>query len=150
MLIMACQNKASEPSQALSKQDLLRVGFDQNGIDIPTLENLLEKADLIEYIFYDIAGSLNQVGPDAIRNDLSLISTEKIKTVPAQCKPFARKVYQGKGVILLEADLYFSAPCFFQIFIKNEKALYGNGITEPAYGFYTDLINQVDKAVLNN
>lgn len=146
LITISCNSGNSGSKETATKQELLRSGFSDKGIDRATIETLLREADVIEYIFNDFPGSMNQSGKEVVQYDLGLISTEAIKEIPKECKPLARKIYMGKGNILLEADLYFSNPCFFQIFIKDEKALFGNGITEQAYTIYRDLIDQVNKA----
>lgn len=120
--------------------------YSVTGIDQPTLQNIISNVDQIDYIFNNIPLSMNQDGSQAVLRDISLISSAPVKGIPSYCFPLARKIYFDEGEILIEADLYFSQDCIFQIFIKDEKLLYGNFLTAEGIAFYNNLMNEIENS----
>lgn len=146
--IIACKNPqdipASVETPSIAQDAALHVpeGFSDQGIPEETLLELINNGDHIDFIFHELPLSMNQTENSAIRTDMLYISSTAIAGIPQGCAPMARKIYLGKGEILLEADLYFSQQCLFQVFIKDEKPLYGNLLTMEAVQFYGSLMEQ--------
>lgn len=122
-------------------------GFSPLGINQEVIKDILEKVDHIDYMFNTIPLSMNQDGSQAILKDMSLISTTAIEGIPTICTPLARKIYMSGGEIMIEADLYFSQECVFQLFIKDEKPLFGNLLTGQGINFYNNLMAEADKTM---
>jgi len=115
-------------------------GFSTTGIDPNTMNMMLEKGDHIDYIFNSIPLSMNQDGRAAFYQEMRYVSNQAVAGIPENCKPMARKVYLGAGEIIMESDLYFTNDCAFQIFILDEKPLFGNTLSQEGITFYTNLM----------
>jgi hypothetical protein len=125
-------------------------GFTAYGMDATYMNMLLEKGDHIDYIFNDIPLSMNQDGKAAFYQEMRYVSNQPIAGIPKGCKPMARKIYLGDGEIIMEADLYFSNQCTFQIFIKDEKALFGNLLSQEGAAFYNNLLEKAEATMPEN
>ena len=145
-ILAGCKKEASTNSTATSVPQTITTpqGFGTSGIDQDNLKMLMNTADHIDYMFNDIPLSMNQDGQQAVLQDLSLISTDPIDGIPSGCTPLARKIYFSNGEIIMEGDLYFSQECIFQVFIKDEKPLFGNQLTTQGIAFYNNLMEQAD------
>ncbi len=122
-------------------------GFSEEGIDQLTLQMILRDADHIDYMFNTLPLSMNQDGSQLVFQDLSFLSNQPIKGLPTTCQPLARKIYMGKGDIIIEADIYFDDLCVFQVFIKDEKPLFGNLLTLEGISFYNNLLEETNRTM---
>ena len=122
-------------------------GFSRSGITPDMTDLLLKNADHIDYMFTDIPLSMNQDGESSIYQDIRFLSNNALEGVITGCKPMARKIYLGNGEILTEADLYFSNGCLFQVFLDNEKPIYGNYLSQEGLTFYADLMEQAKQSM---
>jgi len=110
-------------------------------------DQLLKTADHIDYIFSTIPLSMNQEGQSSVYQDLRFLSSKPLPGMINGCQPLARKIYLGNGEIIVEADLYFSNGCFYQIFISEEKALYGNYLSAEGLDYYVKLMDQAKQSM---
>lgn len=146
--VIACKNPQDIPSSveepAIPQNAPLHVpdGFSDQGMPEETILELINNGDHIDFMFHELPLSMNQTENSAIRTDMLYVSSTPIAGIPQGCVPMARKIYLGKGEIILEADLYFSQQCLFQVFIKDEKPLFGNLLTMEAVQFYGSLMEQ--------
>ena len=125
-------------------------GFDVNGIPEDVVSMLLQQGDHIDYIFNTLPLSMNQSGNQSVYQDMTFVSSAPMSGVLDGCSPLARKIYFSKGEIILEADLYYSDNCLFQIFIMDEKMLYGNMLSQEGVTFYNNLMAQAQQTMPNN
>ncbi len=125
-------------------------GFSVEGINKETTDLLLNNADHIDYLFNTIPLSMNQDGKKAIYQEMGYVSNQPMPGIPKECLPLARKIYLGNGEILLESDIYFSNGCLFQIYIKDEKALFGNLLSKGGIQFYKDLMLTAKQSMPEN
>ncbi|MFT4533018.1 MAG: hypothetical protein ACJA1A_001001 [Saprospiraceae bacterium] len=109
------------------------------------MERLFREATFIDYIFYDLPFSISQDNQPSIHANLKLISSGVLDNLPTTCKPIGREFFQINGDIVHEADLYFSDGCYGYVFLKDEKPIYANKLTEEGMKFYTNIINQSDQ-----
>ncbi len=146
--VIACKNpqdipaSVETPSIAQDAPLTVPANFSDQGIPQEMISELLSNGDHIDFMFNELPLSMNQTENSAIRTDMTYVSSTPIAGIPQGCAPMARKIYLGNGEILLESDLYFSQQCLFQVFIKNEKPLYGNLLTMEAVQFYGSLMEQ--------
>ncbi len=117
-----------------------------SGIDGVTLQNIVDKADQLDFIFSELPVSMNQDEKAAILQNLAAISKIAVKSIPSGCKPLARLVYNGGGEIIFESDLYLSESCQFVVFLKDEKRLFGNELVPQGIDFYNAILAQVQGA----
>ncbi len=113
------------------------------GITKEDVNMIVDSCSHIDMLFNDFPVSMSQSDKNSIINDLTLISTDPLTDVPITCKPIGRKVYNGNGRVLLEADLYFSEGCLFLVFIRDEQALFGNLLNQKGVTFYNNLVSQI-------
>ncbi|MFT6809911.1 MAG: hypothetical protein ACJA01_003153, partial [Saprospiraceae bacterium] len=106
--------------------------------------NLLKQGDHIDIIFNDLPISMNQDGNTALYQDLQYISSRPLTSLNTNCTPLARKIYLSKGEIIMEGDLYYAPECYFQVFIKDGKELYGNYLTPKGVAFVAQLLQQAE------
>ncbi len=136
VIFFSCSDKSNKVAK-LSKD------WSPDGIPLDILADLNKFGEQIDYNFHHASVSMNQDGNAAIKQDLSLLSLTPLSKIPEGCAPLARKVYWGRGEVIIEADVYFGQNCYFQVFIKNEKMLYGNLMTEQGVSFYGNVMNQI-------
>ena len=148
----ACKNpdqgivEATVPTAPMSTPE----GFSDKGIQRETMDLLLTQGDHIDYIFNTIPLSMNQDGQNAMVQDLRFVSRNPMPGIPSGCQPLARKIYLGQGEILLESDIYFSDGCLFQIYIKDEKPLFGNLLSQEGITFYKNLMLEARQSMPEN
>jgi len=106
---------------------------------------LVENSDHIDYMFYDLPLSMNQDGQGHVAEDMKHISSTPAEGIPLGCKPLARKIYLGNGEIIMEADLYFGDGCYVQVFLKDQKPVFGNLLTTAGAEFYGNLLIQIEE-----
>lgn len=121
------------------------VTFSPNGITAEYVQLIVDSCSHVDMIFNDFPISISQTEESSIIGDLTYLSPITMSSIPANCKPLGRKVYNGNGRVLIEADLYFTEGCQFMIFIQNEQALFGNQMNEKGINFYNNLLDQVQQ-----
>lgn len=141
-MIACIPKKEQKPVSSFSKYIK---NWSPDGLPMDMILLLNEKGDQIDYNFSTGGVSMNQSGNGAVKQDLSLISLTPLSSLPENCIPLARKVYYGRGELLLEAHVYYSQDCIFQVFIKNEQYLYGNLFNENGLRFYNNLLQQIQQ-----
>lgn len=153
-LISCGENKsltpAEESKEVIQPKVKVKSVFDTVGISKEVFQKILQEGDHIDIIFNDLPLSMNQDGNSALYQDLQYISSRPMKTLATDCSPLARKIYLSKGEIIMEADLYFGPECYFQVFIKDGKELYGNYLTSQGVAFVEQLLKQAQAANPNN
>lgn len=148
----SCKNPEKDVIVATMPEGQLIVpdGFSTKGIDRETMQMLLNNGDHIDYIFTSLPLSMNQDGRNAMMQDMRFVSNKAMTGLPANCTPLARKIYLGNGEILLESDIYFSEGCLFQIYIKDEKPLFGNLLSQEGITFYKNLMLEARQSMPEN
>ncbi len=117
----------------------------KEGITAEIVSIIVDSCSHVDMFFNDYPVSMSQNEKNSIISDLTYISTDAIVEIPVQCKPVGRKVYNGNGEVLIEADLYFSEGCYFMVFIKDEQALFGNKMNQQGIIFYERLLTQIQE-----
>lgn len=106
------------------------------------MQVLVEKTTLIDFIFYNHDFSMNLDNKAGIMNALRQIG-EGAAPIRKECKATGRVIYQGDGDILMEADFYFQDPCFYFIFIEDDKPVKANIMTQEGMTFLGRLMSGV-------
>ena len=144
-LCISCKtDPANQPATTTSSSQANRLSSTK-GITADYVQLIADSCSHVDMIFNDYPISISQTEESAIISDLTYLSPTTVETIPAGCKPLGRKVYNGNGRILIEADLYFSENCHFMVFIQNEKELFGNQLNQQGITFYTNLLQQVQQ-----
>ena len=136
------ENADNKKFQQLSSLNQLQ---SKEGITAEIVSLIVDSCSHVDMIFNDYPVSMSQNEKNSIIGDLTYISTDAIVEIPVQCKPVGRKVYNGNGKVLIEADLYFSEGCYFMVFIKDEQALFGNKMNQQGIIFYERLLTQIQE-----
>ena len=133
----------NQSSTATEQQPKANGKMSPSGITAEYVQLIVDSCSHVDMIFNDFPISISQTEQNAIIGDLTYLSPTILETIPVGCKPLGRKVYNGNGRVLIEADLYFTENCRFMVFIQNEKALFANQLNEKGINFYNNLLQQV-------
>jgi len=140
--LLSCkQNEAkveSEPNPTVAKKisDLKPLGREE-------IIGLYETADFVDYIFFDYDFSMNQGDQNAVKASVTFISDQMPVNIPANCKATGRIIFQSKGEIVREADLYFSDNCHYYQFVdESNKPMHRNQMTDQGIAFYNQMFSQ--------
>ena len=144
ILLFGCKSEDPTTTTAPTKPSVTRLASSE-GITPEVVTLIVDSSSHVDMVFNDYPISMSQNEKKSIINDLAYISTAPLTDIPEGCKPIGRKVYNGNGDILIEADLYCSEGCHFMVFIKNEQALFGNKLNAQGISFYERLLSQVQK-----
>lgn len=105
--------------------------------------NMYETIDYIDYIFFNWDFSMNQSEPNAVKAAVTFISDVAPTSIPDDCKAVGRMVFQSKGEIIKEADLYYSDNCYFYSFVNEDnRPAYQNAMTDQGISFYQKMFAQ--------
>jgi len=115
-----------------------------NAVSYPSITEeemgeLVQRTTLVDYVFYELPISMNLDNPGAINSALRQISNRPAQ-IYADCKPMGRVIFQDNGDIFKEADFYFTKPCFGFVFIKDNKKVSSNMMTEEGAKFFRGLL----------
>lgn len=118
---------------------------------LPTVERnvLFQKANEIDYVFYNLPFSMSQNEVAAVRNNISHIDITPFKGIPSNCagKAMCREFFKSQGEQILEADIYFSPDCIFYVFMGADgQPEYGANMTVAGQNFYNNIIQQASNA----
>lgn len=143
-LTMSCKNDNKKESVEETKTSAIK---DSKFSDLPALpqdqlQKLYSEVTYIDYIFYDLPFSISQDDKPSINSNLQLISFEKLGSITTECKSIGREFFHIDGNIAYEADIYFQEGCYGYVFLKDEKPIYANKISESGMKFYSNIIAQ--------
>lgn len=124
--------EASSTSEATAQPSL-------GSLPMETIQYLWDQCDYVDYIFYHlpISMSLNEKG--SIQYALRHISADAAIINP-ECKPIGRIFYQVRGENVLEADMFFSEGCTYFKFLRDNKPIYANYMTDDGIKYLNDNI----------
>jgi len=104
---------------------------------------LFESADYVDYIFFDYDFSMNQGDPNAVKAAVTFISDQLPPQIPSDCKATGRIIFQSKGEIVLEADMYYRDNCHYYQFVDSEnRPAHRNQMTDQGIAFYDKMFSQ--------
>ena len=103
---------------------------------------LYNEVEYLDFIFHTLPFSMNQSEKESIQANIAYIGRAPVMDIPAHCKPIAREFFQIQGEIPIEADIYFTDPCYFYVFIVDGKPAYANVMSETGISFFQNTINQ--------
>lgn len=140
--VVGCKegNQSTEPS--------ISVQGNQNkipGVPAEVLQKLLDECTFIDYIFHTLPFSLSQSeDPSIDQNILFTDYNRPLGSIPQGCRPIARKFFKIGGEFAYDVDVYFSKDCQFYVFVKDNKPLYANYMTQEGINFYNKMISMVN------
>jgi len=105
------------------------------------IQDLAQRSDYIDYVFYYANFSLSQDEPEAVRQAVSFIGSGGIRP-KADCKPMGRIFFQEKGDILLQGDMYFQEGCYYFLFLENDQPKYAHAMSPGAQAFFRQIFQQ--------
>jgi len=144
IFVMSCgEQKPPIEQEVIPIPKKVESKFDTSGISKEVFQMMLKEGDHIDIIFNHLDVGMNQDGNQALYQDLQYISSRPLKSLATDCTPLARKIYIGKGEIIMEGDLYYGPECYFQVFIKDGVELYGNYLTPQGVQFVDKLLEQI-------
>ncbi|NNE29673.1 MAG: hypothetical protein HKN16_08550 [Saprospiraceae bacterium] len=109
-------------------------------ISLDEMQALAQNTTLVDYIFYNKDFSMSLDNQGAIFNALKQISSQAAP-IRESCKPTGRVMFQGNGEIMKEADFYFEEPCYYFIFIEDDKPVKANLMTKEGVGFFNKILS---------
>lgn len=150
ILLVGCKNDNSNqkakpdtiPSQA--QKETLQVDEEQlPSISQEFMTDLFMKCDFIDFVFYELPFSMSFDNLNTIQSTMSWISTS-VPILTKNCKPIGRMVYQGKGEILVEAEMFISESdaCGHIVWIIDGKPTYANRYNINGKNYMLGIINQ--------
>ncbi len=148
VLVISCKtdsNKDSAPKPIVKDTPKVASKFKLESLPEAEMVRLYNETTYVDYIFYDLPFSLSQDNQPSIHSNLKLISSVALDYLPVTCKAIGREFFHIDGEIVHEADLYFSEGCIGYVFLKDEKPIYGNRLTEGGIKFYKNIISQSQK-----
>lgn len=149
ILAIGLQLQSCKPDSVVTKAQAPKPSITQlksvEGITAEIVTLIVDSCSHVDMLFNNYPVSMSQNEKNSIISDLTYISTDAITEIPGDCKPIGRKVYNGNGEVLIEADLYFSEGCYFMVFIKDEQALFGNKMNQQGIAFYERLLSQIQE-----
>lgn len=143
LVMSACSNTKTETKTGAAAAAAQPAGdIVYPSVTAPEMQVLVQKTTLIDFIFYNENFSMNLTDKGAIINALRQVG-EAPGLIQKQCKPTGRVIYQGDGEILKEADFYFEDPCFYFIFIEEDKPVKANMMTKEGVGFFNKMLSGI-------
>lgn len=148
--IIACKeaDNTIKDSKTTNKESIESTEMVETGLqpmDKTEYDKLFANTTFIDYIWHELPFSVSQSEPDAVKANVSFISPNGFARVPKKCKSIGRKSYQFNGDIYLDADIYYGNGCAYYIFLKDNKPVYLNAISENGQKFYGHLFKSAMK-----
>lgn len=141
VVMLSCGgDKNKSTNSTPDAQDAQRIPNSLPPLNQEVFNKMLNECTFIDYIWHELPFSVSQSEKQAVMTNVSFISSEGHDSTPAHCKSIGRKSYQINGDIFLDADIYFGGKgCNYYIFLKDEKPIYLNRMTDQGVGFYKRL-----------
>jgi hypothetical protein len=108
---------------------------------LETIQFLWENCDYIDFVFYQLPISMSLNEKSSIQYALRHISADAARLDP-NCKPIGRVFYQVKGENHSEADIYFQQGCTYFKFLKDNKPVYANYMTDEGIKYMNENIER--------
>lgn len=152
--LFSCKEKNTKPEVKVDPQLTVpapsQIKLDVGSIPEEEFMKMYNNASYVDYIFYNLPFSISQNDQSSVRSNLGMISSEPLTSLQEGCKPIGREFFQIDGVVAFEADLYYSEGCFGYVFMKDEKPIYANKMSEEGLKFYGNLIEQAKQIQQGN
>ena len=143
IIIISCNDQNKPEPPAATPPPAAQAGeIKYPAMTAEDMQVLVNQTTSIDFIFYHQNFSMNLDNRSGIMNALRQIG-EAPAPIRPECKATGRVIYQGDGEILKEADFYLEPPCFYFIFIENDKPVKANMMTQEGVAFFHKLISGV-------
>lgn len=109
-------------------------------VELKVLENLWEKADFVDYVYYKLPISASLDNPKSIKSAIAHIAENPAVKSP-NCKAIGRVFYQIEGENALQGDIFFSQGCTYFLWVDDKGKYYaGNQMMDSAIQFFQNNI----------
>ena len=132
---LGCQNDAPQSAD----NQVTEPAATLPGLPLETVQHLWQNCDYVDFVFYHLPISMSLSDQNAIQYVLRHISADAARIDP-NCKPIGRVFYQIKGENYLEADIYFQQGCTYFKFLKDNKPIYANYMTDDGIKYMNENI----------
>ena len=144
-LFLACNNATSNQKEDAPAQEPAAtqqaVAPSLPGLPIEKLQDLWNRCDFIDIVFYDLPISMSMDEKSSIQALLRQIAADPAPQ-PPNCKPAGRVSYQVEGENELEADIYFNQGCTYYVFLEDGKPAYANLMMPEGIYYFNSTIQQ--------
>ena len=137
--ILSCKNSDISNNKSPIEKPVFEVLPEEMKID------LHNRCDYIDYIFRALPISASFGPNQGIAMNIDFISDQPVLNFSQNCKPIARKMFQSKANIILEADVVYGEGCMYYVFYINGKSSYASMMTQQGVNFYANIISSVNK-----
>lgn len=143
LLTISCKENTNESAEQAKDAETSA----ESGPTLPPLPDadrakMMQQCDFIDYIWHELPFSISQKDPEAVKSNITFISYEGLNVLPTDCKNIGRKSYQIHGEIFYDADIYFGEGCYYYVFLRNEKPMFANKMTQEGINFYKGIFSQ--------
>lgn len=143
MTLFACsQEKATNQKNTTAVQNTADKGITYPSVKQEMMEELWEKCDHVDYIFYEHNFSMSLDEKASIQQLITFVSTDGA-IIGESCKPIGRITFYGDGDILQDADFYYTDECKSFRFHENGKPVYANFITAKGHQHYNQIFDNI-------
>ena len=141
--LFACKAEEKKSTEALAEtQQVSNQEAVYPMLPVELHNKLYNEVDFLDFIFHTLPFSMNQAEKESVQANIAYIGRSPVMGIPAHCKPIAREFFQIQGEIVIEADIYFTDPCYFYVFVVDGKPSYANMMSETGRSFFQNTINQ--------
>ncbi|MCR9285921.1 MAG: hypothetical protein NXI23_00880 [Bacteroidetes bacterium] len=144
ILIMSfsCQNDSQESSNKdVQANQPSAATAALPGLPLETIQYLWENCDYIDFLFYELPISMSLNEKSSIQYALRHISADAARLDP-NCRAIGRVFYQVKGENFLEADIFFQQGCTYFKFLKDNKPVFANYMTDDGIKYMNENIER--------
>lgn len=146
VLSYSCKPNASQKENANTQepQSSTQVSTTLPSIPEALLTKVFMECDFVDYIFYELPFSMSYDQQSTIQSVLRWVDGST--KIPSQgCKALGRMIFQSKGDIMIEAEIYVSQECAYYKWFVDGTATYNNLMTMEGINHYAGIIQQFEK-----
>jgi hypothetical protein len=144
IFFLSCNNEAKQAEDTA----IQTVVADSNALQIlPSLpvenvQDLMNNADRIDYVFYNYGKSMNQTEKSSVQNIVHQITD--FPQADINCAtPFCKVIFYKTADKLLEGEIHFGNGCAYFVFSDVDgKSQYASKMGDSGILFFNDLINK--------
>lgn len=140
-LIISCKPNASNNQEEKVTQSETRI----EALPAPTadfMEKLQNQTEGIDYMFRNTNFSISQSDASSIGTTVAMMGTEKAAFMDKKCNSPIRITFIGAEGIICDSEMYMQPSCMYQVYYVNNKPTYSAKMTQTAFNYLNNLINQ--------
>ncbi len=150
-LLLSCGSKTSKPKTTTpttptpsQQKNPVPAGPAHPSITPEIMQDVFQRAESLDFIFYDLPISMNVDTKGGVQQLLSFVSTTPTPK-SLNCKPTGRLSFQSQGEFILEADFHLGDGCYYYTFMEDNKPIYSNMITEQGITYFKNMLANLPK-----